>query len=133
MVGTLLTLLVLPSATAQESGLVALTPEITDAPLLNPGMGLYVMVGNQEQPDPDAWFMQLCGTAYTRCHWSDLEPERGVYRFDEYFGPRRPLPAGRFGEPEDTGALVALLCSERAAWITGTCIDVDGGWVKSIM
>lgn len=53
--------------------------------------------------------------------------------FDEYFGPRRPLPAGRFGEPEDTGALVALLCSDRAAWITGTCIDVDGGWVKSIM
>jgi len=53
--------------------------------------------------------------------------------FDEYFGSRRPLPAGRFGEPEDTAALVALLCSERAAWITGTCIDVDGGWVKSIL
>jgi NAD(P)-dependent dehydrogenase (short-subunit alcohol dehydrogenase family) len=53
--------------------------------------------------------------------------------FDEYFGPRRSLPAGRFGEPEDTASLVALLCSERAAWITGTCIDVDGGWVKSIM
>jgi len=53
--------------------------------------------------------------------------------FDDYFGPRRPLPAGRFGDPEDTAALVALLCSERAAWITGTCIDVDGGWVKSIL
>jgi NAD(P)-dependent dehydrogenase (short-subunit alcohol dehydrogenase family) len=53
--------------------------------------------------------------------------------FDDYFGPRRPLPAGRFGEPEDTAFLVALLCSERAAWITGTCIDVDGGWIKSIM
>jgi 3-oxoacyl-[acyl-carrier protein] reductase len=53
--------------------------------------------------------------------------------FDDYFGPRRPLPAGRFGEPEDTAALVALLCSERASWITGTCIDVDGGWVKSIL
>jgi 3-oxoacyl-[acyl-carrier protein] reductase len=53
--------------------------------------------------------------------------------FDEYFGARRPLPAGRFGEPEDTAALVAFLCSERAAWITGTCMDVDGGWVKSIL
>jgi 3-oxoacyl-[acyl-carrier protein] reductase len=53
--------------------------------------------------------------------------------FDEYFGPRRPLPAGRFGEPDDTAYLVALLCSARASWITGTCIDVDGGWVRSIL
>ena len=60
----------------------------------------------------------------------DEDPRRV---FDEYFGPRRPLPAGRFGEPEDIAGLVALLCSERASWITGTCIDVDGGWVKSIL
>jgi 3-oxoacyl-[acyl-carrier protein] reductase len=53
--------------------------------------------------------------------------------FDEYFGARRPLPAGRFGEPADTADLVAFLCSERASWITGACIDVDGGWVKSIL
>jgi 3-oxoacyl-[acyl-carrier protein] reductase len=53
--------------------------------------------------------------------------------FEEYFAARRRLPAGRFGEPEDTAALVAFLCSERASWITGTCIDVDGGWVKSIL
>jgi 3-oxoacyl-[acyl-carrier protein] reductase len=53
--------------------------------------------------------------------------------FDDYFGARRPLPAGRFGEPEDIAAVVALLCSERASWLTGTCIDVDGGWIKSIV
>jgi len=60
----------------------------------------------------------------------DEDPRRV---FDEYFAARRPLPAGRFGEPEDTASLVALLCSDLASWITGTCIDVDGGWVKSIV
>jgi 3-oxoacyl-[acyl-carrier protein] reductase len=53
--------------------------------------------------------------------------------FDEFFTARRPLPAGRFGEPEDTANLITFLCSERASWITGTCVDVDGGWVKSIL
>jgi len=49
-----------------------------------------------------------------------------------YFGPRRPIPVGRIGEPEDIAGIVAFLCSEQASWITGTCINVDGGWVKGI-
>jgi 3-oxoacyl-[acyl-carrier protein] reductase len=53
--------------------------------------------------------------------------------FDEFFAARRPLPIGRFGEPEDVAGLVAFLCSERASWMTGTCVDIDGGWVKSIL
>jgi 3-oxoacyl-[acyl-carrier protein] reductase len=49
-----------------------------------------------------------------------------------YFGPRRPIPVGRIGEAEDIAGIVAFLCSEHASWITGTCINVDGGWVKGI-
>jgi NAD(P)-dependent dehydrogenase (short-subunit alcohol dehydrogenase family) len=49
-----------------------------------------------------------------------------------YYGPRRPLPIGRFGTPEEVAAMVAFLASERASWITGAHINVDGGWVKSI-
>jgi 3-oxoacyl-[acyl-carrier protein] reductase len=37
------------------------------------------------------------------------------------------VPLGRFGDPEDFGALVAFLASNRAAFITGTAIAVDGG------
>lgn len=41
------------------------------------------------------------------------------------------IPLGRLGEPEEFGALVAFLCSERASYITGTCIQVDGGFVRT--
>ena len=37
------------------------------------------------------------------------------------------FPLGRAGEPEDVSELVAYLVSERAAWLTGNAIQVDGG------
>ena len=51
---------------------------------------------------------------------------------DAYFGPRRPIPLGRVGAPDDVAGMVCLLCSEQAAWITGACVDVDGGWTKGM-
>jgi NAD(P)-dependent dehydrogenase (short-subunit alcohol dehydrogenase family) len=36
-------------------------------------------------------------------------------------------PMGRLGTPEDVGNVVALFCSEKAAWITGQVIHADGG------
>ncbi|WMT54973.1 MULTISPECIES: SDR family oxidoreductase [unclassified Acidiplasma] len=42
------------------------------------------------------------------------------------------IPAGRFGNPEEIGHLVAFLLSDDASYITGTNIQIDGGAVKSI-
>jgi 3-oxoacyl-[acyl-carrier protein] reductase len=41
------------------------------------------------------------------------------------------VPAGRLGEPREYGDLVAFLCSERAAYLTGTVIPLDGGLSRS--
>jgi 3-oxoacyl-[acyl-carrier protein] reductase len=60
---------------------------------------------------------------------SVLSSDEAVAR---YYLPRRPLPIGRIGNPEDLAGIVAFLASERASWITGAYINVDGGWVKSI-
>ena len=40
------------------------------------------------------------------------------------------MPAGRAGEPEDAARLVAWLCSEEAAWVTGQVIASEGGFVR---
>ena len=37
------------------------------------------------------------------------------------------VPMGRAGKPDEVGALVAFLCSQDAAYITGTTITIDGG------
>ncbi|HXR31761.1 MAG TPA: SDR family oxidoreductase [Solirubrobacterales bacterium] len=44
---------------------------------------------------------------------------------------RSEVPAGRLGRPEEYGDLVAFLCSERAAYVTGTVIPIDGGLLRS--
>ena len=41
------------------------------------------------------------------------------------------VPAGRLGTPEEYGDLVAFVCSERAAYLTGTVIPLDGGMTHS--
>jgi 3-oxoacyl-[acyl-carrier protein] reductase len=40
------------------------------------------------------------------------------------------IPMGRLGRPEELAALVAFLASERAGYLTGTAIQVDGGSVR---
>lgn len=47
----------------------------------------------------------------------------------EYVGE---IPMGRFGSPDELGALAAFLASERASYITGTTINVDGGLARTI-
>jgi 3-oxoacyl-[acyl-carrier protein] reductase len=41
-------------------------------------------------------------------------------------------PLGRFGDPEEYGALVAFLASDRAAYLNGCSIAIDGGQIRAI-
>src|ERR671911_748201 len=45
---------------------------------------------------------------------------------------REDVPARRLGGPEEYGDLVAFLCSERAAYLTGAVIPLDGGMLRSV-
>ena len=43
------------------------------------------------------------------------------------------LPVGRMGTPEEIAAVIAFLCSERAAFVSGAAWSVDGGTVPGIL
>jgi 3-oxoacyl-[acyl-carrier protein] reductase len=42
------------------------------------------------------------------------------------------IPMKRLGRPDEFAALAAFLVSERASYITGSSIAVDGGWIRSV-
>jgi len=48
-------------------------------------------------------------------------------------GWEQEIPMKRLGQPSEFAALAAFLVSERAGYITGTSIPVDGGWIRSII
>ncbi|MCK9248078.1 MAG: SDR family oxidoreductase [Solirubrobacteraceae bacterium] len=45
---------------------------------------------------------------------------------------RDRIPAGRLGRPDEMAAAAAFLCSERAAYITGAALPVDGGLLHGV-
>ena len=57
----------------------------------------------------------------------DADPE-GIGNFVE-----QELPVGRFGGPEEIANVVVFLSSDRASWVTGACINVDGCQSRSLI
>ncbi|PJF09320.1 SDR family oxidoreductase [Pseudorhodobacter sp. MZDSW-24AT] len=45
---------------------------------------------------------------------------------------RATIPAGRYGKPEEFADVVTFLASERAGYVTGSRIRIDGGAIKAI-
>jgi 3-oxoacyl-[acyl-carrier protein] reductase len=44
----------------------------------------------------------------------------------------RAIPAGRFGDPAEFGAVAAFLCSAPASYVTGTAVRCDGGMLGTL-
>lgn len=60
--------------------------------------------------------------------WERKLKERGNF-FEEYI--RTEVPLQRFARPEEIADAVVFLASERASFITGACLVVDGGQTRS--
>ncbi len=57
----------------------------------------------------------------------NITPEQALARYTA------SVPMGRMAEPREFAALVAFLASERAGYITGQSMAVDGGWIRGLL
>ena len=56
----------------------------------------------------------------------NLTVEEAIRKFPEEAG------IARFGKPEEIAELMAFMVSPEAKWMTGSCVRMDGGEVKSV-
>jgi 3-oxoacyl-[acyl-carrier protein] reductase len=61
-----------------------------------------------------------------------IAKNEGVSVEDVYARWAASTPMKRIGDPKEFGAVVAFLCSERASYLTGTVIQVDGGAYRAL-
>ena len=65
--------------------------------------------------------------AFATASREGVSPRDIVARFE------KEIPMRRLGEAHEFAALAAFLASERASYITGQSIAVDGGWIKALL
>ena len=58
-------------------------------------------------------------------------PEQGITPQQYLEKSAQSIPMGRMGRAEELADVVTFLCSERASYITGSSIQVDGGLIRS--
>ena len=64
---------------------------------------------------------------------ASISKRSGAKPQEVFAGWEREIPAGRVGTPEEFAAVVTFLASERASYVNGTSIAVDGGLVRSLL
>jgi len=136
--------LVIPGMQARRWGriihltsLVAKQPmdELTISSTLRAGLsGLTKTLANQVGPDNITVNAVLMGHILTdrQQHLADVRTQERGISHDEYFAQQAAeIPLRRIGQPREVGEVVAFLASERASYITGVSLQVDGGLIRS--
>lgn len=121
------------------TSLVAKQPidELTISSTLRAGLsGLTKTMANQLGPDNITVNAVLMGHIMTDRQYAiaDLRvKERGISH-EQYFAQQAAeVPLRRLGEPREVGEVVAFLASERASYVTGVSLQVDGGLIRGTM
>jgi 3-oxoacyl-[acyl-carrier protein] reductase len=121
------------------TSLVAKQPvdELTISSTLRAGLsGLTKTMANQLGPSNITVNAILTGHILTDRQYAlaDVRArERGITHEEYFAGQAAEIPLRRIGEPREIGEVVAFLASERASYVTGVSLQVDGGLIRSTM
>jgi 3-oxoacyl-[acyl-carrier protein] reductase len=121
------------------TSLVAKQPvdELTISSTLRAGLsGLTKTMANQLGPSNITVNAILTGHILTDRQYAlaDVRTREKGITHEEYFaGQAAEIPLRRIGEPREIGEVVAFLASERASYVTGVSLQVDGGLIQSTM
>jgi 3-oxoacyl-[acyl-carrier protein] reductase len=113
---------------------------VASSTVLEPNPGL--MLSNSHRPGIVAAFKTLArayagdGVTFNSLLPGRIATQRLVHIYGSLEAAHEAapdeIPAGRLGTPEDMGAAAAFLCSERAGYITGVALLVDGAMTQGV-
>jgi 3-oxoacyl-[acyl-carrier protein] reductase len=121
------------------TSLVAKQPqdELTISSTLRAGLsGLTKTMANQFGPDNITVNAVLMGYCLTDrlVHLAEVRhKEQGITLNEYYEKAAADIPLRRFAQPQEIGEAVAFLASERASFITGVSLPIDGGMIRATM
>ncbi|MFN0112624.1 MAG: SDR family oxidoreductase [Blastocatellia bacterium] len=121
------------------TSLVAKQPldDLTISSTLRAGLsGLTKTMANQLGPDGITVNALLTGHILTDRQTAIANArtkERGITHEEYFKHATEEIPLRRMGEPREIGEVVAFLASERASYVTGVSLQVDGGLIRSTM
>jgi 3-oxoacyl-[acyl-carrier protein] reductase len=111
-------------------------PDLVTSSATRPGVaGLYKYLANEAAADGVLVNTIVPGRINTDRFKQGVEKAAGGTAQgarDYVRGKLADLPLGRLGEPEEVASAVCFLASERAAYISGVALAVDGGVIKAI-
>jgi 3-oxoacyl-[acyl-carrier protein] reductase len=113
------------------------TDELTISSTIRAGLsGLTKTQANQFGPDHITVNAVLMGHILTdrQYHIADVRVKEQGITYEQYFEQQAAaIPLRRLGEPHEVGEVVAFLASERASYISGVSLQVDGGLIRSTL
>ena len=76
--------------------------------------------------------LEPCWLTDRQIELNEIRSKQEGISLEEYAARvQETIPIARYGEPREIGEAVAFLASERASYVTGATIQVDGGLIQS--